>query len=190
MARSADQQDGPDISPEERARIAKAARQVVAYANFLRWLANFRRDEIEAHPHHARVFLLSPLQSGRFAFAIEDGMLLLGVQPFEAAWFSVLPFEAGYISDRLYLNVDAVQFTGNTLPALALGIYVDSEAKRRAIAQATAVQGVRMSVRNGHVANVGQSCGAAFPMRKGDVVKQLVDQAREKLRASDMGRFF
>ena len=34
---------GPAISAEERARVARAARQVVAYANFLRWTSNFNR---------------------------------------------------------------------------------------------------------------------------------------------------
>ncbi len=36
--------EGPQISPEERARIAKAAKQVAAYANFPRWSANFQKD--------------------------------------------------------------------------------------------------------------------------------------------------
>lgn len=57
--------EGPQISPEERARIAKSARQVAAYANFLRWTANFRRDEVVKHPNHDRVMLLSPMQSGK-----------------------------------------------------------------------------------------------------------------------------
>ncbi|WP_240533886.1 hypothetical protein [Aeromonas veronii] len=114
--------EGPQISPEERARIAKSARQVAAYANFLRWTANFRRDEVVKHPNHDRVMLLSPMQSGRFSFAIEGDTLLLGVQDFEAAWMAAMPFDCAYVSDRLYLSVEGVACMDAKLPPLALGI--------------------------------------------------------------------
>lgn len=106
--RGDDEDEGPKISPEERARIAKSARQLASYVNFLRWAANFRRDEIARHPSHDRVMLLSPMQSGRFSFALEGQTLLLGVQPFEAAWAASMPFDCAYVSDRLYLSVQGV----------------------------------------------------------------------------------
>lgn len=36
--------------------------------------------------------------------------MYVGVQPFEAAWASCMPFEAAYVSDRLYLSVEGVNF--------------------------------------------------------------------------------
>lgn len=185
-----DGDDAPQISPEERARIAKSARQMAAYANFLRWAANFRRDEVVKHPNHDRVMLLSPVQSGRFSFAIEGDTLLLGVQDFEAAWMAAMPFDSAYVSDRLYLSVEGVACMDAKFPPLALGIFVDDAAKRRAMSAARFVQPVRISVRDGCIAEVGRALGLGFPIRQGDVIKQLVVAAKEKLRQQDMGRFF
>ena len=182
--------EGPQISPEERARIAKSARQVAAYTNFMRWTANFRRDEVVKHPSHDRVMMLSPMQSGRFSFAIEGDTLLLGVQDFEAAWMAAMPFDCAYVSDRLYLSVEGVACMDAKLPPLALGIFVDDPAKRNAMSAARFVQPVRVYVRDGKIAEVGRAFGLGFPMKQGDVIKQLVVAAKEKLRQQDMGRFF
>lgn len=182
--------EGPQISPEERARIAKSARQVAAYANFLRWTANFRRDEVVKHPNHDRVMLLSPMQSGRFSFAIEGDTLLLGVQDFEAAWMAAMPFDCAYVSDRLYLSVEGVACMDAKLPPLALGIFVDDPVKRAAMSAARFVQPIRVHVRDGRIAEVGRAFGLGFPVKQGDVIKQLVVAAKEKLRQQDMGRFF
>lgn len=182
--------EGPQISPEERARIAKSARQVAAYANFLRWTANFRRDEVVKHPNHDRVMLLSPMQSGRFSFAIEGDTLLLGVQDFEAAWMAAMPFDCAYVSDRLYLSVEGVACMDAKLPPLALGIFVDDPVKRAAMSAARFVQPTRVQVRDGRIAEVGRAFGLGFPVKQGDVIKQLVVAAKEKLRQQDMGRFF
>ena len=53
--------EGPQVSPEELARIERASRQFVSYTNFIRWATNFRADEIRAHPKHKAVKLLSPI---------------------------------------------------------------------------------------------------------------------------------
>lgn len=181
---------GPATSADERARIARAARQVVAYAGFLRWAANFRRDEVLRHPEHDRVMLLSPMQSGRFSFALEGDTLYLGVQPFEAAWASYMPFEAAYVSDRLYLSVEGVNVMDARLPALALGIFVDEGRKRALMARARFVRFVQVSVRDGCVQEVGAPCSEAFEMRSGDVVRQLRETRQAKAQQQDMGRFF
>jgi hypothetical protein len=180
----------PQINPEMRTRIAKSARQVAAYVNFLRWTANFRRDEVVKHPNHDRVMLLSPMQSGRFSFAIEGDILLLGVQDFEAAWMASMPFDCAYVSDRLYLSVEGVACMDAKLPPLALGIFVDDPVKRAAMSTAQFVQFIRVHVRDGRVAEVGGTFGSRFPVKQGDLIKQLVVAAKEKLRQQDMGRFF
>lgn len=182
--------EGPKISPQERARLARSARQVAAYANFLRWAANFRRDEVLKHPNHDRVMLLSPMQSGRFCFAIEGDTLLLGVQDFEAVWMAAMPFDCAYVSDRLYLSVEGVACMDAKLPPLALGIFVDDPAKRAAMSAARFVQPTRVYVSDGRIADVGRAFGLGFPMKQGDVIKQLVVAAKDKLRQQDMGRFF
>ncbi|WBM32210.1 hypothetical protein [Pseudomonas sp. NY11382] len=181
---------GPAISAQERARVARAARQLVGYANFLRWTANFKRDEVLRHPEHDRVMLLSPMQSGRFSFALEGETLYLGVQPFEAAWVSNMPFEAAYVSDRLYLSVNGVNFMDSRMPALALGIFVDDAGKRARMAAARFVQCVQVAVRDGYVVEVGELCGEPVEMRQGDVVRQLRETRQAKVQQQDMGRFF
>ncbi|MFK0093876.1 hypothetical protein [Pseudomonas sp. NPDC090592] len=181
---------GPAISAEERARVARAARQVVGYANFLRWTANFKRDEVLRHPGHDRVMLLSPMQSGRFSFALEGDTLYVGVQPFEVAWVSCMPFEAAYVSDRLYLSVEGVNFMDSRMPPLALGIFVDEGGKRARMAAARFVQFVQVMVRDGYVVEVGEPCGEPVPVRPGDVVRQLRDTRQAKVQQQDMGRFF
>ncbi|MBV6747205.1 hypothetical protein [Xanthomonas vasicola] len=184
------QEEAPKISPEEQARIAKAARQLASYANFLRWAANFKRDEIKQHPNHARVLLLSPMQSGRFSFAIEESTILLGIQPFEAAWFASMPFDNAYVSDRLYLAVEEVACMDAKLPPLALGIFIDDSRKRAAMQAAKYLQPVRVTVKDGRVADVGRALGLVVPLKQGDVVKQLVAAEADKIKAKDIGRWF
>lgn len=181
---------GLQISQEERARLAKSARQVVAYANFLRWTANFRRDEVAKHPNHDRVMLLSPMQSGKFSFAIEGDTILLGVQNFEAAWMATMPFDCAYVSDRLYLSVEGVACMDAKLPLLALGIFVDDPVKLAAMSAARFVQPTRVHVRDGRIAEVGRAFGLGFPVKQGDIIKHLIAAAKQKLRQQDMGRFF
>jgi hypothetical protein len=122
-------QSGQEISAEDRARIAKAARQLAAYTNFLRWCANFRKDEVSRHPRSERVVLLSPMQSGRFAFRVQGNTGELGVQPFELAWMSCMPFDRAYVTDRLYLSVEGVACLDSGLPSLGIGIFIDDQAK-------------------------------------------------------------
>lgn len=183
-------QEGPQISPEDKARIAKAARQVAAYANFLRWAANFQRDEITTHPRHDRVKLLSPMQSGRFPFLVSDGTLYLGVQDFEAAWVSAMPFDKAFVSDRLYLSVESVSCMDAKLPALGLGIFVDDRAKRQQMAAAKWLQPIRVKVSGGRVVERGRTIGAKVPVSATDIIKSLAEAAQAKLKQQDMSRFF
>lgn len=189
-AKGSDQAAAPLISAEDQARVSKSARQVAAYANFLRWAANFRKDEIIRHPKHDRVMLLSPMQSGRFSFAVEESTLLLGVQPFEAAWIAAMPFEAAYVTDRLYLSVEGVACMDSRMPPLALGVFVDEARKRQLMASAEVIQPVRVWVENGVVIEVGDSVGQPIPILEGDIVRQLFEAQQAKLRQQDMGRFF
>lgn len=182
--------DGPQISPEERARIAKAANQVAAYANFLRWGANFRKDEFARHPRHDRVILMSPMQSGRFSFAIQGDTIYLGVQPFEAVWMSTLPLDKAYVSDRLYLSIEGVACMDSKLPALGIGIFVDDQAKRQEMAVAKWLQPVCVHVSEGKVLSVDREIGPRVPVSGVDIIGALASVARDKLKQQDMSRFF
>lgn len=182
--------EGPQISPEERARIAKAAKQVAAYANFLRWSANFQKDEFTRHPRHDRVILLSAMQSGRFSFAVEGDTIYLGVQPFEAVWLSTLPIDKVYVSDRLYLSIEGVACMDSKLPALGIGIFVDDQAKRAEMAAAKWLQPVRVEVSEGRVVSVDREIGPRVPVTGSDIITALASVAKAKLKQQDMSRFF
>ncbi|WP_298601338.1 hypothetical protein [uncultured Zoogloea sp.] len=182
--------EGPQISPEERARIAKAAKQVAAYANFLRWSANFQKDEFTRHPRHDRVILLSAMQSGRFSFAVESDTIYLGVQPFEAVWLSTLPIDKVYVSDRLYLSIEGVACMDSKLPALGIGIFVDDQAKRAEMAAAKWLQPVRVEVSEGRVVSVDREIGTRVPVTGSDIITALASVAKAKLKQQDMSRFF
>ncbi|WP_323025716.1 hypothetical protein [Castellaniella sp.] len=182
--------DGPQISLEDQRRIAKGARQLAAYASFLRWSANFSRDEITTHPRHQQVKVLSGVQSGRFAFAVEGGLLLLGTQGFEAAWMADMPFDSAYVSDRLYLCVTGVSLMEVNFQPLALGIQISSPEKRLQLRQCRFVQPVQIEVENGAVAAVGGDYGPGFPIRQGDVIDGLLEAAKARVKAQDMSRFF
>jgi hypothetical protein len=184
------QAEQPQVSPQDRARIERASRQFTAYVTFIRWAANFRADEIRAHPEHKSVKLLSPLQSGRFAFAIEQDTILLGVQAFEAAWMCTMPFDAAYVSDRLYLCVEGASILDSKLMALSLGFFINDETKRARMRKAQFVQIVPMSVLDGRVIDVQRATGLGFPVKPGDVVKGLREQQSEKLRKTDVSRWF
>lgn len=182
--------EGPQISPEEQARIAKAAKQVAAYANFLRWAANYRKDEITRHPKSDRVMQLSPMLSGRFSFCVEGDTAYFGAQPFEAAWLAAMPIEKAYVSDRLYLSVEGVPCMDNKLPPLGVGVFVDDQKKRAQLAAAKWLQIVRVQVRDGVVSAVEQVLGQRIAIVRQDVVAGLSDVAKAKLQQQDISRFF
>ena len=183
--------DAPQISPEDRARIARSSRQLAAYANFLRWCSNFPREEVARHGRHSRVMMLSPMQSGRFAFATdEQGTAFLGVQPFEATWVATMPFDKAYVSDRLYLYVGGVNCMDNKLPELAIGIFLDDRSKRAAIESCQSLQPIRMEARHGRVASIGDPFGVRLPVVKGDIIGDLAKQTQAKLKQQDVSRFF
>lgn len=182
--------DGPKISPEERARIAKAAKQVAAYANFLRWSANYQKDEVARHPSHDRVMLLSPMQSGHFSFCVDGDTVLLGVQPFEATWVSCMPFDKAYVSDRLYLAVESVNIMDNKMPQLVLGFFVDDQQKRQQMASAKWLQPVRVRAEGGRVVAVEREFGQRVPLVSMDIISALSQASNAKLKQQDMSRFF
>lgn len=183
-------QDGPQISPEERARIAKAAKQLASYANFLRWTANFRKDEITQHARHERVMMISPMQSGRFSFCVKGDTILLGVQPFEAIWMASMPLDKAYVSDRLYLAVEGVACMDSKLPPLGIGFFVDDQVKRKQMAAAKWLQPMQVRVQGGSVVVVERKIGAKIPVSNADIIASLSAVAQAKLKQQDMSRFF
>jgi hypothetical protein len=186
----APKEDGPQISPKERERIERASRQFVSYTNFIRWAANFRADEMRAHPSHKAVKNLSPMQSGRFSFAIEGNTILLGTQEFEGVWMSTMPWDAAYVSDRLYLSVNSTKIMDANLYALVLGLFIDDETKRARMRNAKYVQIVPVKVVDGRVVEVDRALGLGFPIREGDVVADLRKLAAERIDQADVSKWF
>lgn len=185
-----EQSDEPEISEADKKRLQKSTTLLAAYVNFLRWAGNFRRDEIARHPRHGAVVMLSPMQSSRFAFSVDGSTLLLGAQPFELAWLSVMPFEAAYVSDRLYLSTSSAQCMDVTLPALTIGIFCDQKAKREQMASASYVVPVEITVSKGAVTDMGRPVGLGIPMKKGDVVAALNEATKNDQNRRDLARFF
>lgn len=182
--------EGPTISAEEMQRVEKGAKQLASYASFLRWSANFPRDEITTHPEHRQIMMLSPVQSGRFSFAMENDTILLGTQPFELAWMAHMPFDCAYVSDRLYLCVSGVSAMEVSFPPLALGIHISGPQKRTELTGARFVQPIEVQVHQGAVAAVGRLHGLGFPVKPGNVTDGLLQAAKDRMRAQDMSRFF
>lgn len=178
------------VSDEDRSRINRTARQVTAYVNLLRWASNFKKDELLRHPSHEQVLMLSPMQSGRFSFAIEGETLLIGVQPFEAAWMCFMPFDCAFVSDRLYLMIEGTDCLGTNIKPMALGIFVDSGKKRQLMSLAKKIQCVLVDVKDGRVAAVRTQRSALFDLKPGDVVSQMATGAASKRKQQDMERFF
>lgn len=178
------------LSEADRARFKKAALQTVACMNFMRWAANFRRDEVILHPQHDSVMLLSPLQSSRFSYAVQNDTVMLGVQHFEAAWMQAMPIEAAYITDRIYLRVREVPILNTKMPELIIGIYVNNSKKLAEMASASVLQPVRVDVCDGQVTTVGRALGVGYPIVKKDIIKALKDEAKGRRDQLDVGRFF
>lgn len=182
--------DAPGIPEADKKRIQKATNLLVAYINFMRWAGNFQRDEIARHPRHGAVVMLSPLQSGRFAFAVEGGRLLLGAQPFEMVWLAGMPFEMAYVSDRLYLSTTGAECMDVALPPLTVGFFIDQAAKREEMAGCTYVVPVPITVSEGIVTDVGRPIGVGISMKRGDVVTALNKAAIEQQNRRDLARLF
>ncbi len=190
MADKGQHDQGAAVVSEQRARIAKAARQLAGYANFLRWSANFPKEEMTRHPRHERVMLLSPMQSGRFSFYVEDDTIYLGVQAFEAVWLGCMPIDKVYLSDRLYLSIDGVACIDNKLPPLGLGIFVDDQKKRARMAAASSLQLVAVQVSGGQVVGVGRKLGPPIAVAGADIVGSLAAAAGARIKQQDISRFF
>lgn len=182
-------EEGSELSPADKKRFSKAARQLASYINFMRWTANFRRNEVLPHPRHRQILLLSPMQSSRFCFAMEGETIMLGVQDFECAWAAQMPIECAYISDRLYLVVKGVPVISGRMSDMAIGIYVDDEKKRQRMREANFVQLVRVDVEDGRVAQVGRAIGLGFELRRGDIVNQLEEVRLAEQKTTDVSRF-
>lgn len=189
MARQ-EQSDQPEISEQDKKRLQKATTLLAAYVNFMRWASNFRRDEITRHPRHGAVMMLSPMQSSRFAFAVEGSTTLLGAQPFEMAWLSVMPFESAYVSDRLYLSTTGTQCMEVALPPITIGIFCDQKSKRDQMAESSYIVPVEMSVSEGHITHVGRPDGLGIAIKTGDVVAALNEAAKAAQNSRDLARFF
>lgn len=184
------QEEAKPLSQAERERFANGAKQVVGYTNFLRWCANFRRNEVTAHPNHDQVLLLSPMQSSRFSFAIEGNTLLLGVQWHEACWMAAMPFEYATVSDRLYLSVSGREMVSQKLPPLTIGFFVNDPQKRAMMAQCQFLQTTRVTVQDGRVVEIGRAFGLGFPIEQGDIIARLALRDQQLRQKSDiMSRF-
>ena len=179
----------PRTGAADGSRIDRAAKQLAAYTLFLRWSSNFPKEELVRHPRDARVMLLSPMQSGRFTFALDDETVYLGVQSFEAAWLATLPIDQVHVSDRLYLSVNGVNCIDSKLPPLAIGIFVDDAGKRSAMSSARWLQPVHLQVAAGQVTAVGELLGSRAPVSATDIVGSRAQVAREHVAQQDMSRF-
>ena len=101
-----------------------------------------------------------------------------------------MPFEAAYVSDRLYLSTTGVQCMDVTLPPLTIGFFCDQKGKREQMAQCSYVVPVEIAVSEGVVVDVGRRQGMGIPMRQGDVVAGLNEAAKEAMNRRDLARFF
>jgi hypothetical protein len=153
--------------------IERAARQLPAYGQFLRWAGSLGADGLDSHPAHSAIKLLSPVVSGRFTFAVDGGVLYLGVQPFEAVWVELMPWSRAMVADRLYLCVDPIDCLDVRLPALVLGIFVDMEAKRTLMRESSMLQFTAVCVSGGRVTAVGEALGDAVPLIAGGLDEYL-----------------
>lgn len=178
-----------ELSQADRIRFAKSAKQIMAYTNFLRWSANFRSDEIITHPRHRQVVLLSPTQSSRFSYAMSDETVVLGVQPFEASWYTAMPFDMAYVTDRLYLRVRSTAVLSTKIPALTIGIYVNDKRKLAEMMEATFLEARRVEARDGVVVAVGGSLGAPLRVCTDDLIADLRREQRESQHQLDVNRF-
>lgn len=179
-----------EIPEEDRKRIQKATSLLAGYINFMRWAGNFRQNEIQKHPRHANIVMLSPLQSSRFAYSVQGSTLLLGTQHFELAWLTVLPFEVAYVSDRLYLSVSGVRCLEVGLPPITIGLWFNHKSKLEEISACSYVTPVEMTVIDGVVTDVGRPLGLGIPVKKADVVAALQQEAKEAMNQTDLTRFF
>lgn len=181
--------EGPQISEEEMKRVRKAAQQLASYTNFMKWSANFKKGEVSKHPRHNQVFMLSPMQSSRFCFAVDGGTVFIGAQDFEAAWLAHLPLDKAFISDRLYVSVTAVSCMDSKFPPLAIGFFIDDMAKRKLIGDAKNLQIIPVTVKNGKVVDHGRAKTSPIPLVIGDVITHLFDAQQTAMKKQDMSRF-
>jgi len=182
--------DGPKISAKDQARVRRASVQLPAYANFLRWSGNFAKGEISRHPRHDQVYLLSVMQSGLFSWVKDHDTLLIGAQPHEATWMLNMPFDAAYVSDRLYLSVGSVEAGTAKLPLVALGLFCDDRLWLQEMRSCQRIQIVPVEVVDGQVVDVGRATGLGFDMKSGDIIDALFRVEKERLKSQDLGRFF
>jgi hypothetical protein len=171
--------DAPQLSPAEIAQIQRAARQSIAYAEFFRWGKTYERGEITRRTNE--IFKFSPLVTSMFAFGVEGTTLYLGVQKTEKQWVEPMPFDRAYVSDRLYLCCDSMDFDGITYPTLILGFYVSDTYKLEKMAECKIIEPKDMVVENGEVIEVGRSFGDRIPLLPGNVMQEQLKRERERM---------
>lgn len=177
------------LTHEDKLRFAKAAKQIVSYVNFLRWSGNFRSGEMLTHPSHKDVILLSATQSGRFSYAVSGDTVFLGVQAFEAAWITAMPFECAHITDRIYLRIHSTAVLSGKVPDLTIGIYVNSPAKLAEMARASHIEFRRVEVRDGVVSGVGGTINNPVDIKTEDVITALKREQKARQKKLDVSRY-
>lgn len=184
------EEEKPLLTPEQQARIEKAAKQLIGCATFLKWTLAYPKNSIDAHSNSSKIKLLSVVQSGCFAFSLQDETLFLGVQDMERGWFNVMPFSFAVLSDRLYLLVDSVQCLGKKIPALGLGIFVDNDWKIEQLKKANKIQFISIKAEEGEVIEVGKTFGDEVDLYHEDVIQFLKARTEQGVSDLDLNRLF
>lgn len=103
---------------------------------------------------------------------------------------STLPIDRVCVADRLYLFVDTVNCMDATLPAMAIGIFVDDREKRAAMANATWLQPALVHVDDGRGVQVERTFGVRAQVSNVDIIQAQAAFASARLKQQDMTRFF
>lgn len=162
-----------DISAKDKARLSKAAVQVAAYGNFIRWANTFGQHEVTRHPNKSSIMLFSTLQSGRFTYCIHNDELILGVQANEAVWLSLLPIELVTIDDRIYFTTVGVECMDIKIKSLTIGLLVDSKEKLRQMSSVDFLRCFAVKVVNGKVVEVGEEIKSPLCVSSGNIIKTI-----------------
>lgn len=163
------------LDPEVQERLQRLRAQSIGYVNFIRWANRFPQNELKQHPNHRDVMLLSPQQCLRFAIAVQGEITYIGVQDVEAAWLQSIPFDTAYVSDRLYLVVNATRSSSLKASRLALGFLVMNPSLLDRIKATRFIQLVRIIPENGKVVSLMDDANdVLIPLRCQDIVSALL----------------
>lgn len=162
-----------DISAKDKSRLSKAAVQVTAFGNFIRWANTFQQHELKPHPNKSSIMLFSTLQSGRFTYCIQDDELILGVQENEAVWLSLLPIELVTIDDRIYFTTVGVECMDIKIKPLTIGLLVDSKQKLNQMRDVSFLRCFAVKVAHGKVVEVGEEIKKPLYVSTGNIIKVI-----------------